>query len=160
MRASSSRLSIWQSTGNRPTNSGISPKSIISCASTSDRSKSLSFKSSTEFSTGSEARLASAAARLPSFCKDGAPKPKNYHINDHLINCHSHGRSELDNQIKMQTFLCFLRETTRSSPLKAPEAINRIWEVSTAKLLASLLIFLKLFSGTLTIEPSNIFNSP
>ena len=62
---------------------------------------------------------------------------------------------------KMATFptlSCFLLLTILSRPLKAPDAMNRMFVVSTA--IVSPRIFLELRSGTLTVVPSSIFKRP
>lgn len=56
------------------------------------------------------------------------------------------------------TFSFFLLLMIRSSPLKAPDATNRMFVVSTCTV--SPLSFLEFFSGTLTIVPSKSLSNP
>lgn len=56
------------------------------------------------------------------------------------------------------TFSFFLLLMILSSPLKAPDATNKMFVVSTCTV--SPLNFLEFFSGTLTIVPSNSLSKP
>lgn len=57
-----------------------------------------------------------------------------------------------------QTFSFFLLLIIRSSPLKAPDATNKMFVVSTCTV--SPLSFLVFFSGTFTIVPSRSLSNP
>lgn len=59
---------------------------------------------------------------------------------------------------KTQTFSFFLLLIIRSSPLKAPDATNKMFVVSTCTV--SPLSFLVFFSGTFTIVPSRSLSNP
>ena len=67
--------------------------------------------------------------------------------------------SELpEKDMKLHTLSCFRLLTILSRPLKAPDAMNKIFVVSTA--MVSPLIFRELRSGTFTVVPSRIFRRP
>lgn len=129
----SSRLCNGTTTGNRPTNSGIMPNSIRPLASTWRNNRSFSSMSWWVFDSPLRlARSAAAAALLPFPRLDGVPNPR--------------------------YFSFFLLLMILSKPLKAPDATNRMFVVSTCTV--SPWSFREFFSGTLTIVPSSSFNKP
>ena len=88
----------------------------------------------------------------------------NYSHTQHLLHTrHDTGhmllkRRETCNTTTSQTFWCLRREMMRSMPLKAPDATNKMFVVSTAT--ESPRSLRELRSGTLTIVPSSSFSIP
>lgn len=163
---SSSRLCRGTTTGRRPTNSGIIPNSIRSRASTCFSSRSFSSISATvSVSPLVLAKSAAAAARRPFPRLEGVPKPKYWWVmkQEVIVRCNSGGGRVCVSagsltELCESTFSFFLLLMMRSSPLKAPDATNRMFVVSTCTV--SPLSFLEFFSGTLTIVPSRSLSSP
>lgn len=167
---SSSRLCRGTTTGRRPTNSGIIPNSIRSLASTSLSSLSFSSISATvSVSPLVLAKSAAAAARRPFPRLEGVPKPRYWRVmkQEDQVRGRYEDKQEfwlticwksLHTSCVKFTFSFFLLLMILSSPLKAPDATNRMFVVSTCTV--SPLSFLEFFSGTLTIVPSKSLSNP